>query len=102
MIKPEATGFLCDVVMNLFSKENLEKESFKGNFCRTCLALIPAPDLLMALAALVGDSQGVVGGGYQGLGLEGGSPLLWEAARGALGPRAVRVSRWGRTRSRDI
>lgn len=35
--------------MNLFSKENLEKESFKGNFCRTCSALIPALDP-MALA----------------------------------------------------
>lgn len=36
--------------MNLFSKENLEKESFKGNFCRTCSALIPALDRPMALA----------------------------------------------------
>lgn len=58
MIKPKATGFLCDVVMNLFSKENLEKESFKGGFCRTCSALIPALDLLMALAPWVGDRQG--------------------------------------------
>jgi hypothetical protein len=32
MIKPKATGSLFDVVMNLFSKENLEKESFKGHF----------------------------------------------------------------------
>lgn len=54
MIKPTATGFLFDVVMNLFSKENLEKESFRGNFCRTCSALIPALDL-MPTTALAGE-----------------------------------------------
>lgn len=95
VIKPEATGYLCDVVMNLFSKENLEKESFKGNFCRTCLALIPALDLLMALAALGGDSRGRGGGDTEARGSRGGSPRLGDTACGALG------SLWVRGSSRD-
>lgn len=76
--------------MNLFSKENLEKESFKGNFCRTCLALIPAPDLLMALAALVGDSQGVV---------EGGDTKAWGSREGAPCSGRQLAVPWGHGRS---
>lgn len=47
--------------MNLFSKENLEKESFKRDFYRTCSALILAFDLLMALAAPGGRGRDTEG-----------------------------------------
>lgn len=92
MIKPQATGFLFDVVMNLFSKENPEKESFKGNFCRTCSALIPALDLLTAPAtpAKVGPQRG----GHSGLGLRWrGEPLTWGAPHGVPGSLGVNVDR---------
>lgn len=77
--------------MNLFSKENLEKESFKGAFCRTCSALIPALDLPMALATPVGDGQE-------------GHAEAWSrgAVCGALGSLLVGVCRRGGTSSRDI
>lgn len=76
--------------MNLFSKENLEKESFKRDFYRTCSALIRAFDLLMALAAPGGDMEGW---GWRGLLVVSWVPAGWSLEVGQnllLGhPRAL-------------
>lgn len=100
MIKPKATGSLFDVVMNLFSKENLEKESFKGNFCRTCSALIPAldPPAVPAkdgretgprLPAAHGEEPLVLGAAWGAPGsLRGHLKAGWRSSWDSLGPSA--------------
>lgn len=78
-------GLPCDVVRNLFSKENLEKASLKGHFCRAGLALIPTPDLLVALASWVPWAVSVM------LASRAGTPRLGDRGEGTL---ALEDSLW--------